>query len=73
MTLPLLGPPDMYYTYRRGDIYMKGVEQGSPFLRTGDSFTLKSDPAARIRGAATGWLCWLLSWGGLPLPKAMVR
>lgn len=48
MTLPLMGPPDMYYTYRRGDIYMKGVEQGSPFLRTGDSFTLKSDPAARI-------------------------
>lgn len=48
MASPLMGPPDLCYTYRRGDVFMKGEGGGSPFLHEGDSFTLKSDPAARL-------------------------
>ncbi len=49
MASPLMGPPDLCYTYRRGDVYMKGGDGGGdPFLHEGDSFTLKSDPAARL-------------------------
>ena len=48
MASPMLGPPDLCYTYRRGDVFMKGDNDGDPFLREGDSFTMKSDPVARI-------------------------
>ena len=45
---PMLGPPDLCYTYRRGDKFMKGVVGGPAYFRTGDSFTMATDPAARI-------------------------
>lgn len=48
MASPMLGPPDLCYTYRRGDPFMKGEEGDDVYLRAGDSFTMKSDPAARI-------------------------
>ena len=47
-TSPMMGPPDLCYTYRRGDMYMKGTGDGDAYLRTGDSFTMESDPVAQI-------------------------
>jgi len=46
-TSPMLGPPDLCYTYRTGDKFMKGVGSVA-YLGEGDSFTMKTDPAARI-------------------------
>lgn len=46
LTSPMLGPPDLCYAYRRGDPWHKGEGGGSPFLKPGDSFDEKSDPAA---------------------------
>ena len=48
LTSPMMGPPDLCYTYRRGDEYLKGTGKGEAYLRTGDVFTMESDPAARI-------------------------
>ena len=48
MSSPMLGPPDLCYTYRKGDTFLKGEEPGEVCLRAGDEFTMKSDPAARI-------------------------
>jgi len=45
---PMMGPPDLCYTYRRGDKFMKGEGRGEAYFRPGDEFTMKSDPAARI-------------------------
>lgn len=46
MTSPLMGSPDLCYTYRRGDPDHKALGKGGPFLRPGDSFDAESDPAA---------------------------
>ena len=46
MTSPMLGPPDLCYTYRRGDPDHKALGEGLAFLLPGDSFDDKSDPAA---------------------------
>ncbi len=46
MTKSFMGPPDLCYTYRAGDRDHKGRGEGSAYLRPGDSFDLKSDPAA---------------------------
>jgi len=43
---PMMGPPDLCYTYRKGDIDHKGLGDGDAFLHPGDSFDEKSDPAA---------------------------
>lgn len=49
MSSPLLGPPDLCYTYRKGDPFLKGEKADADvYLRAGDSFTMKSDPAAKI-------------------------
>ena len=48
MTSPLHGPPDLCYTYRRGDKSLKAVGGGDPFLRAGDSWTADTDPAAML-------------------------
>ena len=45
---PMMGPPDLCYTYRKGDVFMKGTGSGDAYFRDGDKFTLRSDPAARI-------------------------
>lgn len=44
----MLGSPDLCYTYRRGDPYLKGLVSSDPFLREGDTFDMNSDPAAII-------------------------
>lgn len=43
---PMMGPPDLCYTYRVEDPDHKGRGTGGAFLRPGDSFDAKSDPAA---------------------------
>lgn len=48
MASPLDGPPDLCYTYRRGDRFLKGRGDGGVYLHEGDEFTMKSDPAAVI-------------------------
>ena len=46
---PMMGPPDLCYTYRRGDPFFKATgESPDAYFRTGDAFTMKTDPAARI-------------------------
>lgn len=47
-TSPMMGPPDLCYTYRRGDKFMKGEGGGDAYFRPGDEFTMNSDPWARI-------------------------
>ncbi|MGN0855646.1 MAG: hypothetical protein ACI4R9_09040 [Kiritimatiellia bacterium] len=48
-TSPMMGPPDLCYTYRRGDPFFKATGNGADaYFRTGDTFTMKSDPIARI-------------------------
>ena len=44
----MLGPPDLCYTYRRGDPYLKGLVHSDVFLREGDTFDQNSDPAATL-------------------------
>ena len=46
MTSPMLGPPDLCYTYRSGDPDHKAIGDGVAYLRPGDKFDEKSDPAA---------------------------
>ena len=46
MTSPMLGPPDLCYTYRSGDPDHKAIGEGVAYLRPGDKFDEKSDPAA---------------------------
>lgn len=46
MTSPMMGPPDLCYTYRAGDPDHKGLGDGGAYLGDGDSFDEKSDPAA---------------------------
>lgn len=46
MDSPMMGPPDLCYTYRRGDPDHKALKNSDPFLRPGDSFDCSSDPAA---------------------------
>ncbi len=46
MTSPMMGPPDLCYTYRTGDPDHKGLGEGNAYLRPGDKFDDKSDPAA---------------------------
>ena len=46
MTSPMLGPPDLCYTYRAGDPDHKGLGEGGAYLTDGDTFDAKSDPAA---------------------------
>lgn len=46
MSSPMMGPPDLCYTYRAGDRDFKAIGRGSPFLKPGDEFDAKSDPAA---------------------------
>ena len=46
MTKPMLGPPDLCYTYRKDDPDHKGLNDGDAYLLPGDSFDDKSDPAA---------------------------
>lgn len=43
---PMMGPPDMCYTYRAGDPDFKATGSGKSYLRQGDVFDAKSDPAA---------------------------
>lgn len=48
-TSPMAGPPDLCYTYRRGDKFFKAAGDGADaYFHTGDTFTMKSDPVARI-------------------------
>ena len=46
LTSPMLGSPDLCYTYRTGDPDHKGLGDGNAFLLPGDTFDEKSDPAA---------------------------
>ena len=46
MSSPMMGPPDLCYTYRAGDRDFKAIGRGSPFFKPGDEFDAKSDPAA---------------------------
>ena len=46
MTSPMMGPPDLCYTYRSNDPDHKAVGKGSTYLNPGDTFDDKSDPAA---------------------------
>ena len=46
MTSPMMGPPDLCYTYRSGDPDHKAVGEGQSYLGPGDVFDAKSDPAA---------------------------
>lgn len=46
MTSPMLGPPDLCYTYRAGDKDHKALGSDGTYLKDGDSFDDKSDPAA---------------------------
>ena len=48
MTSPMMGPPDMCYTYRRDDRDFKATGGGGTYLRRGDSFTTNSNPVARL-------------------------
>lgn len=46
---PMMGPPDLCYTYRRGDPFFKATGKGAEaYFHTGDTFTMTSDPVARI-------------------------
>ena len=46
MSSPMMGPPDLCYTYRTGDPDHKGNGDSAYFMRPGDTFDDKSDPAA---------------------------
>ena len=46
MTSPMMGPPDLCYTYRTGDPDHKAAGGGGAYLHPGDSFNATSDPAA---------------------------
>lgn len=43
---PMLGPPDLCYTYRPGDQWHRATGGGSAYFRDGDVFDSGSDPAA---------------------------
>lgn len=46
LSSPMMGPPDLCYTYRSGDPDFKAKGGGSPYMQPGDVFDEKSDPAA---------------------------
>ena len=46
MTSPSFGPPDLCYTYRRGDPDHKALGKDAYYMQPGDTFDAKSDPAA---------------------------
>ena len=46
LTAPSMGPPDLCYTYRTDDPDHKGHGKGAYFMKPGDTFDDKSDPAA---------------------------
>lgn len=46
MTSPMMGPPDLCYTYRKGDADMKGLSNGNAYFTPGDRFDHESDPKA---------------------------
>lgn len=46
LSSPMMGPPDLCYTYRADDPDHKGNGKGGAFLQPGDTFDAKSDPAA---------------------------
>lgn len=49
MTSPMMGPPDLCYTYRPGDKDFKATGEGAnAFFGPGDSFTAESDPKALL-------------------------
>ena len=48
MTSPMMGPPDLSYTYRSGDPDFKGIGEAGRYFRPGDVFDEKSDPAALL-------------------------
>lgn len=48
MSSSMMGPPDLCYTYRKGDEFMKAENGGEAYFRPGDTFTMTTDPAARI-------------------------
>lgn len=54
MTSPMLGPPDLCYTYRSGDPDHKAIGEGVAYLRPGDKFDEKSDPAAILPNLLPG-------------------
>ncbi|MBQ4200374.1 MAG: hypothetical protein II649_10915 [Kiritimatiellae bacterium] len=43
---PMLGPPDLCYTYRTDDPDCKALDGGDAFLKPGDKFDENSNPAA---------------------------
>ena len=43
---PMMGPPDLCYTYRKEDPYHKANECGGAYFQPGDTFDEKSNPAA---------------------------
>ena len=43
---PMMGPPDLCYTYRADDPHLKGQGAGNAYLKEGDVFDLQSNPAA---------------------------
>lgn len=43
---PMMGPPDLCYTYRPGDQWHRATGGGSAYFRDGDVFDSGSDPAA---------------------------
>lgn len=48
MTSPMMGPPDLCYTYRKGDIDRKGLNNGNAYFGPGDRFDHESDPVAAL-------------------------
>ena len=46
MSSPMMGPPDLCYTYRTGDRDHKGEGSSAYFMHPGDTFDARSDPAA---------------------------
>lgn len=46
MSSPMMGPPDMCYTYRPGDPYFRARGKSDPYFHDGDSFTAETDPKA---------------------------
>ncbi len=46
MNSPMMGPPDLCYTYRKGDADRKGLNNGNAYFGPGDRFDHESDPAA---------------------------
>ena len=48
MTSPMLGPPDMCYTYRSDDADFKATGEDGKYFRSGDSFTATTNPSSLL-------------------------